>query len=237
MSTHFHDVKVTAADGGEFSAYLAAPQTPNGAVLVVLQEIFGVNPGIRDIAEDFAAEGYVAIAPDLFWRQEPGVQLDPSREADRAKAMHLNTNLDQRRAVADAAAALEAARAYASPTASGFAVGYCLGGKLAYLMAARGVVQGAVSYYGVGIQAALDEVPNIKGRILLHVAENDALCPPEAQQKIRAAVSAMGPQGIVLTYPGVGHAFARRNGAAFNADATTRANIATQAFLTAALAE
>jgi carboxymethylenebutenolidase len=237
MNSHSHDVKVTAGDGGGFSAYLAAPQTPNGAVLVVLQEIFGVNSNIRGIADDFAAEGYVAIAPDLFWRQEPRVQLDPSREADRAKAMHLNTHLDQRQAIADAAAALEVARGYASPTASGFAVGYCLGGKLAYLMAARGMVNAAVSYYGVGIQAALDEVPNIKGRILLHVAENDALCPPEAQQKIRVAVSAMGPRGIVLTHPGAAHAFARRNGAAFNAEATTRANIATQDFLTAALTE
>ena len=209
-------------------------QTPNGAVLVVLQEIFGVNPSIRGIADNFAAEGYVAIAPDLFWRQEPGVQLDPSREADRAKAMHLNTHLDQRQAVADAAAALEVARGYALPTASSFAVGYCLGGKLAYLMAARGMVKAAVSYYGVGIQAALDEVSNIKGRILLHLAENDALCSLEAQQKIYSALSQLGNRGSVVTHPGVGHAFARSGGASFNAEAALRANALTRDFLQAA---
>src|SRR5579863_10124633 len=170
MMAYARDIQVSAAGGGEFSAYLAVPGTPNGSVLVVLQEIFGVNLNIRSIVDGFAADGYVAIAPDLFWRQESGVQLDPSREADRNKAMLLNSKLDQNQAVADAGAAIAAARSYASVTASAVAVGYCLGGKLAYLLAARGLVKAAVSYYGVGIQGALDEAANIEGRVLLHIA-------------------------------------------------------------------
>jgi carboxymethylenebutenolidase len=234
MMAYARDIQVSAADGGEFSAYLAVPGTPNGSMLVVLQEIFGVNMNIRSIVDGFAADGYVAIAPDLFWRQESGVQLDPSSEADRNKAMLLNSKLDQYQAVADAGAAVAAARSYASVTAGAVAVGYCLGGKLAYLMAARGLVKAAVSYYGVGIQGALDEAANIEGRVLLHIAEKDTLCPPEAQQKIHAALSQLGSRGIVVTHPDVGHAFARGGGANFNAEATARANALTREFLEAA---
>jgi carboxymethylenebutenolidase len=234
MIAYAKDIQVAADDGGEFAAYLAVPETPNGSVLVVLQEIFGVNMNIRGIVDGFAADGYVAIAPDLFWRQESGVQLDPSREADRNKAMLLNGKLDQNQAVADAAASVDAARSYAPTTASAVAVGYCLGGKLAYLMAARGMVKAAVSYYGVGIQGALDEAANIEGRVLLHIAEKDTLCPPEAQQKIRAALSQLDSRGVVVTHPDVGHAFARGGGASFNAEATARANTLTREFLEAA---
>jgi carboxymethylenebutenolidase len=233
MIAYTKDIQVVADDGGEFAAYLAVPETPNGSVLVVLQEIFGVNLNIRGIVDGFAADGYVAIAPDLFWRLESGVQLDPSREADRNKAMLLNGKLDQNQAVADAAASVDAARSYAT-TASAVAVGYCLGGKLAYLMAARGMVKAAVSYYGVGIQGALDEAANIEGRVLLHIAEKDTLCPPEAQQKIRAALSQLDSRGVVVTHPDVGHAFARGGGASFNAEATARANTLTREFLEAA---
>lgn len=234
MMAHARDIQVSSADGGEFSAYLAVPGTPNGSVLVVLQEIFGVNVNIRGIVDGFAADGYVAIAPDLFWRQESGVQLDPSSEADRNKAMLLNSKLDQNLAVVDAAASVDAARSYGSASAGAVAVGYCLGGKLAYLMAARGRVKTAVSYYGVGIQGALDEAANIQGRVLLHIAEKDTLCPPEAQQKIRAALSQLDSRGVVVTHPDVGHAFARSGAASFSAQATARANALTREFLESA---
>jgi carboxymethylenebutenolidase len=231
MMAHSKDVQVTPGGGGSFSAYLAVPEAPNGSVLVVLQEIFGVNANIRGIVDGFAADGYVAIAPDLFWRQEPGVQLDPSRDADRDKAMQLNSRLDQNQAVVDATAAIDVARSCTSSTATGLAVGYCLGGKLAYLMAARGKVKAAVSYYGVGIQGALDEAANIAGRVLLHIAEKDALCPPEAQGKIAAALAQLGSRAVVVTHHGVGHAFARGSGVNFNAEATARANALTKDFL------
>ncbi len=213
------------------SVYTAVPERPNGACLVVLQEIFGVNANVRSITEEFAGHGFWAVAPDLFWRQQPDVQLDPTSEADREQASALMKGLDVDQAVADAGAALEFAQSQTMGSGATMAVGYCLGGKLAFLMAARGLVATAVSYYGVGIQAVLDEAAAIRGRILLHIAQEDHLCPPVAQQAIIAAMAPLGKRAQTLSYPGVGHAFARRGGAGFDRDKAKQADRATLEFL------
>lgn len=231
------DVQIQSVDGGEFSAYMAKPEVPNGACIVVLQEIFGVNGNIRGIVDDFAAAGYLAIAPDLFWRQAPGLQLDPASDLDRERAMTIMKDFDQSAAVEDAWAALQHAASLAGAGAGGrvAAVGYCLGGKLAYLMAARCSLAAAVSYYGTGIQAALSESPNISGAILLHIAGDDHLCPPEAQAQTLAGMQVLGDLAEVVVYPGVGHAFARRGGAGYDHASAQAADAATLKFLAKAM--
>ena len=198
---------------------------------MLLQEIFGLNANIRAIADGYAARGYSVVAPDLFWRQEPGVQLDPANAADRDRATALMKGLDQRLVVADALAAASYLSALKGASGKVGAVGYCLGGKLAYLLAAHPEIHSAVSYYGVAIQAELGAAADIACPLLLHIAMDDHLCPPLAQSAIREA---LGPvEGVeILEYPGVGHAFARRGGPGFNAVAAERADMATAAFLT-----
>ncbi len=224
-------IDLTARDGGSFHAFLATPDSPNGGAIVVLQEIFGVTANIRAIAEDFASEGFFAIAPDLFWRQERGVELDPSIEADRERATAFLKNLDHQAAIADALVAAEFARDAGEGGNKVGAVGYCLGGKLAYVMSMQETITVAVSYYGVAIQADLDKVDQIRSRLLLHIAGEDHLCPPEAQQQIVAAMESRGDQVAVIVHPGVGHAFARRNSAPYDAEAAKRADAETMKLL------
>lgn len=230
-------VTLTARDGGTFTAYLAVPDAPNGGAVVILQEIFGINANIRGIADDFAAAGYHAIAPDLFWRQEPGVELNPASEADRERATVLLKGTDQSLAVEDALVAAAYLRDLPAVTGKVGAVGYCLGGKLAYMLATREGIDAAVSYYGVAIQAALGEAANVRSKLLLHIAEEDHLCPPEAQEAIAEAMAAYPERIQIMRYPGVGHAFARRGGASFDAASAERADAATMALLAEELQE
>ena len=228
-------ISLTASTGGEFSAYLALPEQQVAPAVVILQEIFGINANIRSVADRFASAGYIAVAPDLFWRQEPNVELDPTKTEDRERASGFLEGLDPDLAVADALTAADYLRAM--PRASGKigAVGYCLGGKLAYLLATHSEVDAAVSYYGVAIQASLDQVPNLKAKLLLHIAGDDHLCPPEAQAEIHKAMAPQGSKVTIIDYPGVGHAFARRGGASLNAAAANKADSATLDFLASEL--
>ena len=216
------------------SAYLARPDGPTSVGVVLLQEIFGVNANMRAVADDYAARGIAAIVPDLFWRQEPNVDLDPANPADTDHATALMNGLDQEQAAQDALAAADYLRALdAGPTHVG-AVGYCIGGKIAYLMSMRSGIEAAVSYYGVAIYAALDRASEVRLPLLLHIAEADKLCSPENQEKIKSAFASM-PNVEIMLYPGVGHAFARRGGDAYDAASAERADQATAAFLHADL--
>ncbi len=219
------------SDTGEsFNAYLATPARPNGGSVVVLQEIFGINANIRSVADSFADAGYYAIAPDLFWRQEAGVELDPALEASRERATTLMKGMDQSLAVQDARVAAAYVRGLHGSNGKVGAVGYCLGGKLSFMMAATASVDAAISYYGVAIQSVLDGMSAVRCPVLLHVAEEDHLCPPEAQASIEAAAEKTDFV-TMLRYPGVGHAFARRGSPVFVADSADRADAATMALL------
>ena len=147
---------VTAKDRGSFQAYVATPGRANAPALVVIQEIFGVNQVMRDLTDSFAAMGYLAICPDLFWRIEPGVDITDRSEAEWQKAFDLFGKFDVDAGVADLIATLEHARALPGCTGKAGSVGYCLGGKLAYLMATRSTADANVSHYGVGIDALID---------------------------------------------------------------------------------
>jgi carboxymethylenebutenolidase len=222
-------VTIKSTDGGEFGGYLAQPAGGRGAGLVLLQEIFGVNQVMRDAADWYAARGFVVVCPDLFWRQQPNVELTDKSEAEWQRAFALYQGLDEAKAVEDAAAALEFLRAHPACDGRVGAVGYCLGGKLAYLLAARFSPDCAVGYYGVGIDAALDEATNIRSPLMLHVAGRDKFCPPEAQAKIHAALDPH-PSVTLHDYPERDHAFARTGGEHYDARAAELANLRTVEF-------
>ena len=203
--------------------------------IVLLQEIFGLNASMRAIAEDFRGHGYDVFAPDLYWRQEGGVQLDPTSADDRGRAETLMKGLDEQAALADIAAAVAMLKGLDTSTGKVAAIGYCLGGRLAYLAAAANAVDSAVSYYGVAIHRSLALADAITVPVLLHIAKNDHLCGPDAQHDLKAALSAK--QNFTLhTHPGVGHAFARPNSPSWDEEAAGNANRATFEFLSDTLA-
>ena len=222
-------VTIQASDGGEFQAYLALPGGGSGPGIVLMQEIFGVNQVMRNIADWYAARGFAVICPDLFWRQEPGIELTDQTEEGWQRAFELYQGLDEAKAVDDTAAAMTFLRAHSGCTGKVGGVGFCLGGKLAYLLAARHDPDCSVGYYGVGIEAALDEANNIKSPLMLHIAASDQYCSPEAQARIHGALG--GNFYVTLhDYPRQDHAFARRDGAHYNAAAAELADLRTLEF-------
>jgi carboxymethylenebutenolidase len=228
------EITIKASDGGSFSAYHAIPASPNGAGIIAIQEIFGVNKVMHDICDALAAQGYHALSPDLFWRQEPGVRLDNYDEADWAKAFKLFGGFDQDKAVDDIKATLAALRATAGVSGKAGAVGYCLGGRMAYLTACRTDIDAAVGYYGVGIDGLLDEAAAIAAPLVLHIAVEDGFVDKTAQAKIHAGLDA-NAQVTLYDYPGVDHAFAREGGDHYDAAAANLANQRTAAFFKAQL--
>lgn len=208
-------IRITANDGsGSFDAYLALPKSGNGPGLVLAQEIFGVNQTMRDVADYYAEEGYVVLVPDLFWRQEPGIELGYTPE-DWQRAFGFYQGFDEDKGVYDLQASITALRAHERVSSNVGVLGFCLGGKLAYLAACRTDTDVAVAYYGVGIEKALDEAENIKSRLVVHIAEKDQFCPPDAQALIKKELT--DRKGVeVYVYPGVDHAFARAGGDHFH---------------------
>ncbi|MGK9233023.1 dienelactone hydrolase family protein [Inquilinus limosus] len=223
-------VTITAADGGRFNAYLARPASGSGPGILVIQEIFGVNAVMRQICDDLAAQGYVALCPDLFWRQEPGVDITDQSKAEWDKAFALFNGFNETAGVEDLIASLATLRDLPECTGRAGALGYCLGGRLAFLMATRSDADCAVSYYGVGIDKLLGEASAITRPLMLHIAEKDRFVPPEAQAEIRARMASL-PTVTVHAYPGLDHAFARVGGEHYDAAGAKLANDRTAAFL------
>lgn len=220
---------------GSFSAYLARPaETPTAAV-VVIQEIFGVNQVMREITDGLAAQGYLAVCPDLFWRIEPGIELTDQSEAEWQRAFALFNAFDVDAGIKDIAATISAIRTDRACTGKVGAVGFCLGGLLAYLTATRTDADASVAYYGVGIDSRLGEAANLKRPLMLHVAEEDGFVPKEAQAAIIAALKD-NPLVEIHTYPGCDHGFARTGGQHYDPAATALAGERTLAFFKANLA-
>src|ERR1700686_4178525 len=215
-------IDIAAADGGAFKGYLTIPASGSGPGILLLQEIFGVNSSMREVADYYAEEGYVVLAPDLFWRLEPGIELGYS-EADFNKAFGYYQRFDANQSIKDAADALKVLRARTECIGKVGALGFCLGGKLAYLAAARTDVDCAVSYYGVGIEADLGEAAKIQGPMVFHFAELDKFAPAEAREQIKQAF-AKRPDVECYLYPGCDHAFAAPERASFNKPATLMAH-------------
>ena len=223
------DVTIRAADGGSFSAYLATPSAGRAPGIVLIQEIFGVNKVMRDLADGFARQGHVVLCPDLFWRQEPGIQITDQTDAEWQKAFSLYKGFNEAKGVDDLKSTLTHLRHLPACSGKVGSVGYCLGGKLAYLMATRTDIDGSVGYYGVGIEGALDEAKSIKKPLMLHIAEKDQFCPAEAQAKIKDALK--GNAHVTLhSYAGMDHAFARVGGQHYDKAAADQANQRTADF-------
>ncbi|WP_304169067.1 dienelactone hydrolase family protein [Phenylobacterium aquaticum] len=203
-------ISISTQDGS-FSAYLARPAQAMAPAVVVIQEIFGVNAVMREITDGLAAQGYLAICPDLFWRIEPGVDITDKSEAEWKKAFALMNAFDADKGVEDIAAVIKYVRAEPSCTGKVGSVGFCLGGKLAFLTAARTDCDASVSYYGVGIEGLTGEADKLTHPLMLHVAEEDQFVPKPAQAIIQQNLK-NHPQITIHSYAGCDHAFARPGG-------------------------
>lgn len=203
-------------DDGQFAAYVARPNNPKAPAIVVIQEIFGVNAVMRGVCDELAAAGFLAVCPDLFWRIEPGVDITDQSEAEWKKAFELYNAFDVDAGVKDIAATIDQVRALPDVNGKVGAVGFCLGGLLAYLTATRTDADASVAYYGVGIEKHLGEADKLAHPLLIHVAEDDQFVPKEAQALILAQLK-NHPQVQLFTYPGRDHAFARQGGEHYDA--------------------
>lgn len=224
------DIIIKSLHDAEFSGYAAHPAQASAPGLIVIQEIFGVNDVMRQICDMYAAQGYLAVCPDLFWRQEPNVQLTDKTEAEWDHAFKLYKKFDVEASIRDLLATLAHVRQMKGCNGKVGAVGYCLGGRLSWLMASRSDVDCTVSYYGVGLDAMLDEIYDIRMPLLLHLAEKDKFVLPATQQRILGALC-RNRNVSAFTYSGAEHAFARPNGQTYQAEAAALANERTLAFL------
>jgi len=209
MSTN---TQIPTLDGsGTFPAYVARPAgTPRGAIIVI-QEIFGVNPGIVQKADDWASKGYLAVAPDVFWRQEPGVELDPDVPEQFQTALGFMQNHDFDLGIQDIEAVIHWIRREAGVPKVGL-VGFCMGGRIAYLAATRTDLDASVGYYGVGIDQLLNESHAIAKALLLHIPTADGFVSPDAQKAMHAGLDG-NPHVTLFDYEGLDHGFADTFGA------------------------
>jgi carboxymethylenebutenolidase len=203
---------IATLDGsGDFHAYRAAPAATPKAAIVVIQEIFGVNAGIRRKCDTLAEAGYLAIAPDLFWRLARGIELDPDIKPEFDRAIELMGQFDQDKGIADIEASIRAVRAELGDGAKVGVVGYCLGGRLAFMTAARTDVDASVGYYGVGIDGLLGEKHAIAHPVLLHVPVEDHFVGKAAQAAMHAGLDDH-PKVTIYDYAGEDHGFATEFG-------------------------
>ncbi len=217
---------------GEMQAYVAAPSATPKAAIIVIQEIFGVNPGIRQKCDNWAKAGYLAVAPDLFWRFAPGCDLDPDVPAQMQEAFGHFGAYDANEGVIDLEATIKAIRAGIgghSPVSHVGAVGYCLGGKLAYMMACRTDIDASVGYYGVMIDQMLGESHAIANPLMLHIPTADGFVGPEAQATMHAGLD--DNRHVTLhDYEGLDHGFATEMGNRRNEAGAQLADARTVAF-------
>ena len=200
----------TLSGDASFDAYVARPaDTPRAAILVI-QEIFGVNAGIRRKCDKLAEDGYLAVAPDLFWRLEPGLELDPDVEPEFQRALDLMGKFDQDQGIRDIEATIHHIRREEGVAKVG-CVGYCLGGRLAYMTAARTDVNASVGYYGVGIDGLLNEKHAIAHPLLLHVPTEDGFVDEDTQKAMHEGLDDH-PKVTLYDYEGLDHGFATEFG-------------------------
>ncbi|MBS2009358.1 MAG: dienelactone hydrolase family protein, partial [Cyanobacteria bacterium SZAS TMP-1] len=173
------DIKLTAEDGTEFSAYQAMPEEGRGPGLLVIQEIFGVNSHIRQVVDTYAQLGFVAIAPDVFFRIKPGLNIGYS-EAEIQEGFSYYQKLDFDQARDDLAHVVKTMKAMPEVVAKVGSVGYCMGGNLSFRLAVNNSVDAAVAYYGGGADAVADRAKDLRTPLMMHFAEKDDHIPAAA---------------------------------------------------------
>jgi carboxymethylenebutenolidase len=215
---------------GKFDTYIARPGTLPAPAVVVLQELFGVNADIRKTCDELADQGFVAVAPDLFWRQEPGVDLSVTSETDWQHGLRLYQAYDRDAGVRDIKDTLDTVAKLPDCTGKIAVQGYCLGALMTFLTAVRCRVDAAVAYHGADTEKYLGEIHNLSAPLLMHLGEEDEFISKAAQAQIKKALAGK-PLAEVYSYPGQRHAFARHNGTHYNAAAAALANGRTSEFL------
>ena len=215
---------------GAFNAYIARPKIMPAAAVVVLQELFGVNADIRKTCDELAEQGFIAVAPDPFWRQEPGVDLGVNSEPDWQHGLRLYQAYDRDAGVGDIRDTLDAAAKLPDCKGKVAVQGYCFGGLMTFLTAVRCRVDAAVAYHGTDTEKYLGEVDNLRAALLVHLGEEDEFISKAAQAQIKKAL-AYNRNATVYSYPGQHHAFARHNGEHYDAAAAALANGRTAEFL------
>jgi len=216
--------------GGAFGAYIARPKVLPAPAVVVLHEVFGVNSDIRKTCDELAEQAFIAVAPDLFWRQEPGVDLSVTSEADWQHGLRLNQAYDRDAGARDVKDTVNYVAKLPGCTGRVAVMGFCIGGLMTFLTAVRYGVDAAVAYHGGDTEKYLGEVDGLKAPLLMHLAEEDEFISKAAQAEIKAALASK-PNATIYSYPGQHHAFARHNGAHYNAAAAKLANGRTSEFL------
>ena len=206
------NTQIATLDGqGHIPAYVVRPEGLARGAVIVIQEIFGVNPGIRKKAEDWAAAGYLAVAPDVFWRQEPGVEFNPDVPEEFQQAIGYMMKHDFDAGIRDVEAVIHWIRREQGVSKVGL-VGFCMGGKIAYQAATRTDVDASVGYYGVGIDQMLGESHAIAKKLMLHVPTADGFVPADAQKAMHAGLDG-NPHVTIHDYAGLDHGFADTFGA------------------------
>jgi len=215
---------------GPFRAYVATPEASPAPAVVVLQELFGVNTDIREKCDELAEQGFLAVAPDLFWRQEPGVDLSVRSEPDWQHGLRLYQAYDRDAGVRDIKDTADTVAKMPKCTGKIAVLGYCLGALMTFLTAVRYRVDAAVAYHGADTEKYLGEIAGLHAPLLMHLAEEDEFISKPAQTEIKKAL-ANRPNVTIYSYPGQRHAFSRHNGAHYNAAAAALANGRTSEFL------
>jgi len=215
---------------GAFSAYIARPGTLPAPAVVVLQELFGVNADIRKHCDELAEQGFIAVAPDLFWRQEPDVDLSVNSAADWQHGLRLYQAYNRDAGAVDVKDTAEVVAKLPECTGNVAVLGYCLGALMTFLTAVRyAVVDAAVAYHGADTEKYLGEVDGLRAPLLMHLGEEDEFISKPAQTEIKTALAGK-PNATVYSYPGQRHAFSRHNGAHYNAAVAALANRRTVEF-------
>lgn len=216
------EVTINGADGS-YKAYVAVPAKTPAPGIVVAQEIFGVNQVMRDTCDAIARQGFLAVCPDLFWRIEPGIDITDKTQAEWDRAFELFNLFDVDKGIGDLKETLAKMRTHKACTGKVGAVGFCLGGKLAYLMATRSDSDCNVAYYGVGLGDLMDEAKKIKKPLMLHIAEKDRFSSAEEIAKVQKTMKRKTKVTVHL-YEGQDHAFARPGGEHYDAASARLAN-------------
>jgi carboxymethylenebutenolidase len=228
-------ITIEASDGsGRFAAYLVEPKTKPAGVVVLIQEIFGVNQAMRDIAAWVADMRFIAVCPDLFWRIEPGIDISDKTEAEWKKAFELFNKFDQAKGIEDLKATVAAARELPGANGRVGTMGYCLGCRLAFMMAEQSDADVNISCYGVGLDNLLGDLGKVTKPLIVHIADKDEFFPPEGRAKVAAAVKGH-KQIACYVYPDANHAFARVGGSHWDGRSATIANGRSAEVLVAAL--